>query len=373
MLEVSRREWQRFLATPRLWLLALIAPLGLSLVLLWIFAQRMPQDLPLVVVDYDHSAASRLLARQMEASSALQLRASAADMREAAGLVRRGQAYGVLVIPPQFERDLLRNESPGVQLYYNRQMLTAGNLLMRNVRTVLATVSAGVGMAHGVAPAILMELHPVFNPGMDYARFLGLPLTLALLHIAMVVVAVDVTGRELREGTAAAWLAAADGSWWRALLGKLLPWGLWFICAGLLWLVASLRWLGVEFAGQLLPWVMGWVLLVLACLGLGAFLVAATGNLRMAASVASLIVSPAFAFGGLTFPADYMPAFAQLWSWLLPLTHGLAVHVQQASMAAPASAALPHLACLALFSALPFLLWRRWHRLLTDPQCWGAQ
>lgn len=369
---VWRREWERFLATPRLWVLVVLAPLLLALLVLWIFSQRTPLSLPVLLADYDHTVTSRTLARQLQATPSLDVRPVMPDMVEAASRIRRGEAYGVIVIPPDLERALLRSEVPVVSFYYNRQMLTASNMMVRDVRTVVATLGASIGLERGIAPAVLMDVHPAFNPGMDYTRFLALPLILAILHIAIVVVAVDVTGRELREGTAGAWLTSARGHVITALAGKLLPYGLWFVLFGLGFLALSLRWLGISFNGSVWLWAAGWVALVFACLGLGALLVVLTGNLRMATSIASLLVSPAFAFAGLTFPTAFMPAFAEFWAQLLPLTHGLAAHVQQSAMAAPAEVTLRHLLSLAPFVLLPLLLRQRWRRLMTDPACWGA-
>lgn len=368
---VWHREWQRFVATPRLWVLVALAPLLLSFLVLWIFSQRTPLGLPVLLADHDQTVTSRTLARQLQATPTLELR-STPDLLAAASRVRRGEAYGVIVIPADFERELMRGEAPVVSFYHNRQMLTASNMMVRDVRTVVGTVSAALGVERGIAPAVLMDVHPAFNPGVDYARFLALPLIVAILHIAMVAVAVDVTGRELREGTASGWLASADGRVMVALAGKLLPYALWFALFGMAFLALSMRWLGISFVGNGGLWAAGWVALVCACLGMGALLVLVTGNLRLATSIASLLVSPAFAFAGLTFPINYMPAFAKFWAQLLPLTHGLAVHVQQSAMAAPVAATLGHLVVLAPFALLPFVAPRRWRQLMTDPAYWGA-
>lgn len=370
-LAVARREWGRFRSTPRLWLLVVVAPVLLLALTLAVFVERTPLSLPLLVVDLDRSPVSHALVQRLDAAPALRVGLHP-DLPAAAAAVRRGEAYAVLAVPPGLEGELLAGRAPRLQLYYNRQMMTAGNLVLREVRTVAATVGAGLGLARGVAPPVTVELHPAFNPGLDYARFLALPLALAVLHIAIVVVALDVTGRELRERSAGAWLASAGGRVLPALLGKLLPYALWFSLLGLclLWLMDGL--LGLAPAGSGLLRSLAWCLLVLACLGLGSVLVALLGNLRMATSVASLLVSPAFAYAGLTFPAMAMPGFAALWSMLLPLSHGLAAHAQQTAMGAPAASTLPHLLALAGFALLPLLLRRRWDRLLRDPGAWGA-
>jgi ABC-2 type transport system permease protein len=372
-LAVARRELERFRATPRLWILAVFAPAALAALLMATFVERSPPGLPILAVDLDQSAFSRALLRQLESAPALKIAGRAPDVHAAAAALRRGEGYAIVVLPRHLERDALAGRATSVQLFYNRQMLTAGNLVQREVRKVTATVGAGLGLARGVLPAVTAEIHPAFNPGLDYARFLALPLVLAVLHIAVVVVGADVTGRELRDGTAGDWLEHAGGRAVPALLGKLLPYALWFILFGIVLLTVLNRLLGLEPAGSLLLRVTGWSLLVTACLGVGSALVALTGNLRMALSVASVVVSPAFAYAGLTFPALAMPGVAAAWSLLLPLTHGLAVHTQQLAMDSPAAATAPHLVALAGLALLPLLFTRRWRRLLADRAAWGAE
>lgn len=368
---VAWREWQRLRSTPRLWLLAFVAPLLLVVVLLGIFAQPTPRELPVVVVDLDRSSLSRQAQRMLQAAPALQIVTVMDDMAAAGGRVRRGEAYAVIALPPHMQRDVLRGEVPRLQLYYNSQVMTAGNVILRDVRQALGTLGAGIGMAQGVTPALTTQLHAAFNPGLDYARFLVLSLALSLLHIAAVVIAIDVVGRELRDGTAADWLAQAGGRILPALLGKLLPWALWLGVYGALLLGAAVWWLGVRPAGSITLWALSWLLLVLASFGIGVLLVGLTANLRVATSVASVLVSPAFAYSGMTFPLLAMPAFASFWATLLPLHHGLSVQTQQVLMAAPAAESLGHLLILMLFALLPLPIAARLRRACVEPSFWG--
>lgn len=371
MIAVLRREWRRFTATPRLWWFCLLLPLALSGLLLAIFIERLPGQLPIALVELDRSAAGRQIERALDAAPGLAVRQRGQDLRAAASAVRRGEVYAVLVVPAGFERALLRGERPGLTLFYNRQTLTAGNLVLREVRTAVGTLGAGIGLAQGVLPAVRVENHAAFNPGLEFGRFLALPLLVALLHVLMVIVAIDVTGRELREASAGDWRAAAGGRTLVALLGKLLPYLAWFTVYGLLIVLLFARLLGLEVQGSLALLALGWLGLVLACFGLGVFLVGLFGNLRLATSVASVLVSPAFAYSGMTFPASAMEGFAAFWSLALPLGHYLHLQAGQMLLAAPPATALAQLPVLAIFALLPMLTLRRWHQLLSDPAHWG--
>ncbi len=370
---VLGREWRRFCATPRLWLLVVLVPVLLPTVLVAVFLERAPTDLPVAVLDYDQSHLSRQISRTLDATPGISVVRFPADLQAAGAAVRRGEVFAVVALPPDLHRDVLRGQAPRVQLFYNRQMLTAGNVVMREVRTAIATVGAGIGIRQGVFPPVRTENHPLFNPGLDFARFLALPLIATLLHILIVVVTIDVTGRELREGTAGGWLNAADRRLGPALLGKLLPYFAWFSLAGAGVLALSVQLLGLEVRGSALLWLGGWVVFTAACMGLGVFLTGLFGNLRMATSVASVIISPAFAYSGMTFPTTAMEGFASFWSTVLPLGHYLNLQAGQLAMGSPVSASLIHLYWLIPFIGLPLLVTRRWRQLLADPVHWGAR
>lgn len=371
MIAVWRRELARFSSTPRLWWLLVWVPLLIGLLLWLIFSMRVPQQLPVALVDFDQSTESRALQRAFSATPGIALVSMAPDMGQAASAVRRGDAFAVLVIPADFSRQLVRGEQPRLQLYVNRQTSTAGNIVLRDVTTATVTAGFAVDLALGILPAVLVDTRPLFNPGLDFARFLALPLTVAVLHVLVVIVAIDVTGRELRERTAGDWLASAGGSTGVALMAKLLPYFLWFCVFGsaILWLMA--RSLALDIQGSVAAWLLGWCLLVAACLGLGLLLVALLANLRLATSVASVLVSPAFAYSGMTFPVAAMSGFAAFWSFALPLGHFLHFQTGQLAMGMSWRAGLVHLACLVVFASLPLLTLGRWQRLLNDSSLWG--
>lgn len=370
MIEVWRREWGRFSTTPRLWWLLVFVPLLVSLTLWLIFSARVLQDLPIALVDFDQSPESRALQRAFAAAPGISLLAIEPDMGRAAAVVRQGKAFGALVIPSGFSRQLHRGDQPRIQLYVNRQTSTAGNILLRDVTTATVTAGFGVDPSMSILPAMLVDSRPLFNPGLDFSRFLALPLTVAVLHVLVVIVAIDVTGRELREGTAGSWLASAAGRPGVALLAKLLPYLLWFCVLGaaVLWLMA--RSLALEIQGSAVWWLLAWCLLVAACLGLGVALMAIFANLRLATSVASVLVSPAFAYSGMTFPVTAMSGFAVFWSFVLPLGHFLHFQTGQLAMGMSLRAGLMDLLWLLLFAALPLLTLGRWRQLLSDQSTW---
>ena len=152
---------------------------------------------------------------------------------EAWAQLRRGDVYGVVLVPRDFAQDLKGGRAVELPAWYNAQYLTAGNVVARDLQTAVAGFGASVEargrLARGETRAIAsVRLNPVgtqrstlFNPEMNYGPFLVTGIGAAILHIAAMLAAVRAVGRELRDGTAPAWLASAGGSRGVALAAKL--------------------------------------------------------------------------------------------------------------------------------------------------------
>ena len=356
-----------------------------ALVLAWaIFARGVAQDLPVAVVDEDASAASRQFVRWLDATPGLRVAARPVSLDDAWSAVRRGDVYGVVLMPRDFARDLKRGRSVELPAWYNAQFLPVANVVSRDLQSAAAgfgaAIEARARLVRGETRAIAtVRLNPItaqrttlFNPQLNYGPFLVTGLAAAILHMAAMLAAVRGIGRELRAGTAPAWLASAGGGRMAALAGKLvLP----FVVHVALGLATLMAWHGVlgwpvRGSGALLA--AGLVALLAAYYALGAAVVLVTSNFRLASSVAAFLTAPALAFGGITFPLEAMPWPAWSWGRLLPLTSYLQLQVEQTARGAPVAASLPQLAALLAFAvagggvALALVRWRATH-----PASWG--
>lgn len=348
------------------------------------FAGRMPRDLPVAIVDADHSALSRTIVRAIDASPTMAVAAYALSPAEGEDLLRQGTAYAVIVLESGLERAVLRGESPRVVAFYNGQWLLPANLIVKDLRQVFGTLSATINVKRRIgageayrramvsAEPIRFDMRPLHNPEMDYTAFLLPSLLATLLQIFIVLMAVHSAGSELKHGTAKEWLETAGGSTFHAIAGKVLPYTIWFSALGMVLFNATYRGLGVPFRGTPGIVITAIVLLVLCYQALGLFLVAWTANLRLATSMASFIAGPAFAFSGVSFPVISMPLAAKVWALALPLTHFILVIIQQGVAGAPPYSSTGALLAMAAFAAiLPLLSFRRLGTVIRDESYWG--
>lgn len=378
------REWRRLRSD--FWDLAMLSWIPLLLcALLWaIFSGGVTRKLPIAVIDQDNSALSRQLVRWMDAAPGVKVAAQVGSSAEALQLLRERSAFGFLVIPADFSRQLQAGHQADVQWLYNAQFSSHAGALLREVRTVTTTLSAGAEMtarekkgvsiqqAQAQFEPIRTVLNSLYNDNTSYEAFLTLALMPSMLQIFIVIAVVTTIGRELRDGTVPQWLASANGSWWRAVGAKLLFPLVAYGALSLVYLLFFSLVRGWAVAGSLAGLLAGMLLLVLAYCALALLLVAATLSLRLSLSGAAFITAPAFAFAGQAFPLMAMPPLARFWAEALPLTHYLQLQTAYWLGGAPWRYGVPQM--LVLFAmivgfGLPgmLLLARRANR----PEAWG--
>lgn len=379
---VLRREFERIFARRRYWLLLGVLPL-VSFALTWgLFSHAYPRNLPITVVDLDHSALSRKVTAFINATPSMTVAFQSTDPAVAKDLVLRGRAYAVVLLPRGMEKDIKRGQGSVITGYYNAQELLPGSIIASSLNTVVATVSAGINLQARLRrgepqAAARVNLEPVdldrrilFNPQLNYLYFLAAALCPTFLQLFIVMGAVTAIGEELKEGSSGKWLAAAGGSIRSAVLGKLAAHLFCLVPLSMLMLLMLIYGFGLPLRGSPAQLVMATLLLVPAGQACGVIIVLVSPSLRMALSMASFYTGTAFAFVGLTFPYGGLPAVGKAWGNLLPLTHFLRFFQTQ-TLHGVKSAAWPYLLPLIAFCLLGLLLVPLLKPFLVDKHYWG--
>lgn len=346
-----RREIARLRGSP--WDLALmtLAPLLALLLMAALFVEGSPHQLPIAVVDADHSATSRALTRVLDTSHAVQVAAQPADLESAWPWVRRGEVWAVLHIPAGLERDVLRGDPAAVLVYRNAAFYSVSALAGRGIGTAVEALNtellARLGRQHGL-PAVRVEAPRVqatvlFNPTLSQEWFLQALLQPGTLHVLMSALVVMALAR-----------GAAPGGL-PALAGQLAPCVLAFTAwqwAGTAWLCG---WRGYGVAGSLGLLLLGQFVLYACYAAVAAFVALALRDAYTALSAVALYGGPAMTFSDATLPVAGGPLFTQLWSQALPFSAYIKLQMEQMFMGAPAADSLPWLARMAAVGAVAFV------------------
>ena len=97
--------------------LIILAPLLYGLLYPQPYLGQLLRNLPIAVVDQDHTELSREFIQALEADEALRVAETPADLPEARRALDERQVFGIVVIPEDTERDVLHGRQAGVGAY----------------------------------------------------------------------------------------------------------------------------------------------------------------------------------------------------------------------------------------------------------------
>jgi ABC-2 type transport system permease protein len=336
---VARRECRWLLHDRAALLLIFGVPLFAFVVLTAVFSHPVIRGLGVVMVDQDRSETSRAFVEHVSASPGLSIVERTDDLTSAARAIRSGEAIGAVYVPPDFERDLKAQRRPQVVAFYNQQFLTAAGVASSGLSDSLTSASSGaVARVAPKAPRVgplVAETIVLVNPQKNYAQFLLRTILPMVTHVIIALAAGYAVGSEFGRRSMRAWLACAGGDPIVALAGKLAPlFAIFFlIMLSEALILEGLR--GISFKGDLPMMIVAGSLLIVGYLALGALLQLLTRDLATGLGLTGLVVSPAFGYAGVGFPALGMNAFAQGWGAILPLRWYMAVLLGQAARGLP--------------------------------------
>lgn len=380
---VLQREIGRMRRQPMFGVLLFVLPLLSFLFFALLFSKGVPRNIPIAVLDQDHSSLSRKVVQMIGDTPTAMVSFGIQDMEEGERLMREGRVMAVVLVPADFEKDLLSNTPTHVEAYVTGTNITVNGLLSKDIQTAVTTFAAGVqiqlltkmGLTERQAMAQLMPVrfvkHVLFNPYINYGYYLSPSFLPMMLLIFTVMATIFSIGSELKHATAREWLDTADGSVFAAWTGKMLPITAAMTVMSLVMLVVVFRIVGTPLNGSFATIFAGTLLFILSYQSLATLFIAAVSNLRLALSLGGGYSVLAFTFSGLTFPVMAMSPFMQAFSKLFPFTFYTDIFVDQALRGAPVSCSYYDLCYIALFIVLPLLILPRLRRICTEEKFWG--
>lgn len=337
------------------WLLSCLTwiPLLLAASIWLIFSQGIARDLPVAVVDLEHSQISQQFTRLVDASPTLQVTQKYSSASEAAKAMIERDIYGYVVIPRHFDRDLYLGLNPQVSVFYNSQFILIGKLVNSALLQAQGTFNAQlevvrqlshgdttVQSALGQAVTVQSQITPLFNKNTSYAQFLVSAVIPALWQIMIVVGTILILTANVRARGLQAWLSHSPV---KALASTLTPYVVLFLGFGIafsFWFYRLLEW---PFNGSFMALTIAQLLTVISCIIMGCLFFFLTLDPARAMSFAGAFTAPSFAFMGITFPVTDMNTAAQVWRSLLPVSHYIEVQTAQSSYGVSAAQSLMNL------------------------------
>lgn len=382
LIKVIKRELTSIYKSKVLLFASIIGPLlSLALVAL-IFSAGVVRNIPVAIVDNDNSQLSAKVSQQIDAAPVANVRLIK-DISIAHREMRQGKISAIIVIPSNFERHIVRMESPEIALYVNNANVIKGGMLYSGIYKTLATISAGVkvsiNMKSGAtlnqaiqnAQPVRVDSHLLFNPYGNYSYFLTLSLSPLMMVIFVFLVTVYTLGLELKTGTAKQYLETANNSIIVALSGKIIPYTFLFMMNMMVMNLLLFKVLGTPLTGSIIVILFAEFLIIVIYQLLAIALLSITSNMRLTLSLGSAYTLMAMTFAGITFPIFAMPLIARIFSWFFPYTFWIKIFVGQTIKSQPLFASIPDFLILTLYILIPLLSFKTMKRKLSNSKYWG--
>jgi ABC-2 type transport system permease protein len=346
LLAVFRGEFQRIFALRPVFSVLVVGSVFYAVFYPQPYLNEALRNVPIAVVDGDGTATSRELARRVDATTDVAVTMVLPDIASAERQVHARRIFGILVIPMNFERDLLHGRASPIALYADASYFLVYQRVSGGVVAVARTLGAEVEtvrlMGIGVDPALAaaasdpMQLTavPLFNPQGGYATYV-LPGAFVLLLQQIMLMGVGLLGtlpgadpginarERLRPGPLA------------TVAGKMLAYLLFEAFILPLYLIALPYLYGLPRLGGVVPILILAVPFVLSVSGLGLVVAAIFKNPLRVQLVLATIGLPFFFLSGFAWPTEVIPDAVHVVSLLVPSTSAINGFTRLAQLGAP--------------------------------------
>lgn len=298
-------------------------PLVQMLILVFAATFEMKQ-IDMVVVDKDLSSASRALVSKFDGIPFYQINEAAQDETIGEEMLLKDEADVVLVIPVNFERNLVRNEKAQLQLLVNAIDGNSAQLIYAYSSRIISSFNKNLvaewkGIPEFSPPAqVKISENYWYNSELDYKWYMA-P---GILAILVTIIGMFMSGmnlvREKEIGTIEQ-LNVTPVKKYHFIIGKLVPFwiiALFDLAFGLViaWLVFDLPivgslWLLFGMAG----------IYLISVLGLGLFISTITDTQQQVMFVSFFFMMIFILMGGIFTPVESMPHWAQMADRINPI------------------------------------------------------
>lgn len=298
------------------------------------YIKEVVRDIPVAVVDLDHSSLSRRLSRMIDATEQVAVTAKAPNLQEAKNLFYAESVFGVFLIEDGFEKNIYSGRQGNVSVYSDaghfllyKQVLSSG---------LYAAQTMGVGVeienlikkgktwhqALNARVPLNINAYSLYNPNGGYASFI-VPGILIIVIQQTLLIGIGILWAKHRERKSYHYLKDAINQRWaglKLLIGQAGAYVFIYLFSSFLILGLFYHWMNFPDKSGFLPV----LYLLIPYLFTVAFLGMTIGVLfkkRVHAILFLVFISPSvFFISGAAWPSEALPGFLRSLSYILPST-----------------------------------------------------
>ena len=307
--------------------ISFLAPI-LQLLVLGYAASLDVSDMPMVVCDMDHSAASRELVDHFTATGYFSVKGYAARLTDIDQWLDDGHASIALVIPEKFERDLSSGKQAPLQLIADGTETSSASIGFSYASMIVVQYSQNILLesllkrGQHITPAqVVPEVRVWYNPELKSRNFM-VPGVLGLLLMVITMILTSLAIVKEKELGTLEQLIVTPIRPYQLIIGKLAP----FFAIGIIDVILVITFASLVFSlpvkGGILLLIGLSIIFLMTTLGLGLFISTISRTQQQAMMTAIFFfMLPMMFFSGFVFPIENMPVIIQYVSILIPLRY----------------------------------------------------
>ena len=317
VIKAFENEWKVIFKDRGAILILLVAVWVYPLVYSIVYQNNVIRNIPMTVVDQDKSNLSRQLIRIVGATQEIEITTETGEFKEAERLFQDGDSKGIILIPVDFEKNILRGDQSHVGLYCDAGYFLIYKESLRGAFRATATLSAGIEIKRLIATSVTTDIarqrrdpvtlktYALYNPAGSYGSYVMPGLILVILQQTLLV-GIGMIGGGRREKN--------------TLLGKSLAYFLLYSFNLIFSQIILYDWFGFPSKGNLLD---VWILMIpflFSVIFMG-FTVSLLMKRREHSIMMLVFLSPVVLFvSGVSWPASSLPPLLYQLAHIFPST-----------------------------------------------------
>lgn len=332
ILNIIKKEFLQFKRDPKMFALILIMPV-VQLIFLGYAANMDVVNVPTVIFDQDQTETSRQFLKKFSGSGYFEFVEQAVNYKTLQSKIEKGDAILGLVIPIDFEKKILRNETVSLQAIFdgsdgNKASITAGYLQRivgdYSIELINNTI-AKTGRSGSLISTVSSETRAWYNPELTTRIYMVPGIVGLLLSIITLILTSLAIVKEKEIGTLEQIIVTPIKPY-QLIIGKLIPFAILGFIAVVIVLIAMRFIFDIPIRGSIAFLFFSTFVYIISTLGLGLFVSTISKTQQQAMMLAIFVILlPMVFLSGFAFPIENMPPIIQGITFIIPLRYFMTI------------------------------------------------
>jgi ABC-2 type transport system permease protein len=362
--EIFRRELRLTARDINIITIIILAPLFYSFFYGSIYMKKVEREVPVVVLDEDHSQTTKNIIRHLDAHQMINIVGSVNDFKSGIDKINSREAYGLIYFAKDFESGLKLYKGATVKTYLNTTLFLVSNDINIAVNEVIINENSDIKLkffekagysyeqSQGLIEPVKYEIRSLYNTAESYGEFLIPGILILIIQQTLLIGLAESLAKEREMGTAGELYEMGGRNIFAIIQGKGLLFFILYSAFSFMFFTFQYWVFNMQIHGSIFVIAIFTFLLVTASIYFGIFIASFFKRKIMALQFLTISSYPVFFVSGYSWPLMAMPLWVRHIGDFLPSTPFMSAFIRITRMNAGLNETMPeflHLLCLTVF------------------------